>query len=61
MVVCLKDWLEEGLSNSQIEYCNWGPEDENGKPKQGSLNLPELSEEELTELIDRCVYWHSNI
>ena len=49
MVECLQDWLEEGLSNSQIEYCSWGPEDENGEPKKGSLNLTELSEEELTE------------
>ena len=49
MVVCLKDCLEEGLSNSQIEYCSWGPEDEDGEPKKGSLNLTELSEEELTE------------
>ena len=49
MVTCLKDCLEEDLSNSRIEYCSWGPEDENGEPKKGSQNLMELSEEELTE------------
>ena len=49
MVACLQDWLEEGLSNSQIEYCIWGPEDENDEPRKGSLNLTELSEKELTE------------
>jgi hypothetical protein len=34
MVSCLKDCLEEGLSSSQIEHCNWGPEDENGESKK---------------------------
>ena len=37
MIACLKDWLEESLLNSQIEFCNWGHEDENGEPKKGVL------------------------
>ena len=49
MITCLKDWLEEGLLNSQIELCNWGPEDENVESKKGVWSLTDLSEEELTE------------
>jgi hypothetical protein len=37
MIACLKDWLEESLLNSQIEFCIWGHEDENGEPKKGVL------------------------
>ena len=42
MITCLKDWLEEGLSNSQIELCRWGPENGNDELEKGPLSLTDL-------------------
>ena len=45
----LADWLENGIAESYIGSCSWGPENEHGGSKEGSLNVTNLSDEDMTQ------------
>ena len=45
----LREWLEDGMVESYIGSCIWGPENEHGGSNKGALNVTNLSDEDMTQ------------
>ena len=45
----LTEWLEDGMVESYIGRCIWGPENEHGGSHKGALNVTHLSDEDMTQ------------
>ena len=45
----LTEWLHNGMTESYIGRCIWGPENEHGGSKEGSLSTTNLSDEDMTQ------------
>ena len=45
----LTEWLEDGIVETYIGKCNWGPENEHDGSKEGSLNVTNVSDEDMTQ------------
>ena len=46
----LMECLEDGMVESYIGNCLWGPENEHSGSKKGALNLTNLSDEDMTQV-----------